>query len=182
MIIALTGEKLAGKGTVAEYLVHRHSAQTFRFSQPLSDIARRLFLENSRANLVKLGTMIRQSFGDNILAQAIKHDVSNSTAELKVIDGMRYMSEYDLLKDLPDFHLIYITAPVITRYQRTRQRSEKQDEAQMSEAEFKQREHDVTEREIHRLSILAEVTIYNTGTMQELYDKIDLLPLAPFSF
>lgn len=181
MIIALTGEKLAGKGTVSDYLVQHYNAQTFKFSQALTDIARRLHLDNSRHNLVQLGTALRQYFGDDILGKVLQQDLLQSTATFKVVDGMRYITEYDLLKQLPDFHLIYITAPVMVRYQRTKLRIEKNDEATMTETEFQQRENDTTERQIQQLGQLAEVTINNIGTMQELYDKIDQLvgPLAP---
>lgn len=178
MIIVLTGEKLAGKGTTADFLVKHYTAQTFRFSQPLSDIAQRLHLENSRANLVKLGTTLREHFGDDILAKILLQDILASTAPLKIIDGMRYLSEYELLKDLPDFHLIYVTASVAVRYARMQGRNEKSDEASMLETEFVQREQDVTERQIPKLGQLAEVTINNAGTIQELYSKVDRLYLS----
>jgi dephospho-CoA kinase len=177
MIIALTGEKLAGKGTAAEYIHTHYNGQLFRFSEVLSDILQRLHQDNSRQNLVKLGQAVRQLYGDDILAQVIYQDILNNSTELKVIDGMRYSAEYTILSKLPNFKLIYITAPVEVRYERTKQRSEKSDEANMSFTEFKQREHDSTEQGIEQLAKLADYVIDNISIIDDLYKRLEQLPV-----
>lgn len=172
MIIALTGEKLAGKGTVADYLHKLHNAQLLRFSQPLSDILMRLHQPNTRQELVALGTYVRQRFGDDILAQVVAEDAARLTG-LVVVDGMRYPAEYQIFSQLRNFHLLNITAPVDIRFERTKLRSEKADEQGMTLAEFRTREQDVTEQGIAAVQTKAEHTIQNTSTFDALYQAVD---------
>lgn len=173
MVIALTGEKLAGKGTVARHLATQQLARVLRFSQPLSDMLVRLHQTNTRANLVALGTHVRKIFGEDILANVIKQDILSSPYDLWVVDGMRYKTEYDILAKLPKFYLLNITAPLAVRWQRTKQRNEKADEAAMTLDEFRQREQDVTEQQIVLVQAQASHTINNTGSFNDLYVAVD---------
>lgn len=175
MIIAFTGEKLAGKTTATIHLVKKYSASNFRFSQPLTDILQRLGQENTRSNLVVLGEKLREAFGNDILGRILYQDLLTSTAEYKVIDGLRYMEEYSLLKTLPNFRLVYITASLEERYNRTKGRSEKADEASMSFQEFSAKEHDSTEQGIQDLKDYADITINNNASLEDFYKEIDAL-------
>ncbi|MFA5995514.1 MAG: hypothetical protein WCW27_05320 [Patescibacteria group bacterium] len=176
MIIALTGEKLAGKGTTAAYLTKQYGATVFRCSQVLGDVLTMLQQPFTRNNLVQLGVALRKLYGDDILAKTLLPKITQATTNYKVIDGLRYNIEYEQFKLLPDFHLVYITAFVETRYQRSQQRTEKADEANMSYEEFVRREQDATECDIINLAKQAEVIIQNNGTFADLYKQIDSLP------
>ncbi|MBI2415491.1 MAG: AAA family ATPase [Candidatus Kerfeldbacteria bacterium] len=174
MIIALTGEKLSGKGTTAQYLAEHYQATVYRFSKILSDILERLYQANSRANLVTLGTAVRTAFGDDILAQVLFRDIErNRSDHLVVIDGLRYIDEWNIVAQLPNIHLWYIVAPLELRYHRLQQRTEKVDERSMTWDEFKRREQDVTEQGITALRPLARYHIDNTGSFTDLYNQID---------
>lgn len=175
MILAFTGEKLAGKTTATSYLVDKYGASSFRFSQPLTDILYRLHKENSRKNLVAIGEKLREIFGNDILGQILLTDLQASTATYNVIDGLRYIEEYELLKTLPNFKLVYITAPIEVRFARTQGRSEKTDEAGMTLKVFKDKESDSTERGIIALASKADITIHNTGSLVEFYNTINAL-------
>jgi len=175
MIIALTGEKLAGKGTVATYFSERYQAKVLRFSQVLTDVLLMLGKPNTRAELVKIGAGLRELYGDTILAEAIyRQVVAQHPNTLIVIDGMRYTAEFELFKTLPNFYLLNITAPIAVRFERTKQRLEKADEATMSLAEFTARESDITEQGIAALQGLAQQSVSNQGSFAELYTQIDL--------
>ncbi|MFA6475477.1 MAG: hypothetical protein WCV88_04765 [Patescibacteria group bacterium] len=174
MIIALTGEKLAGKGTVADYLVKTKSAQVVRFSQPLTDILHRLYQPNTRQELVALGTFLRQRFGNDVLVKVVINDLNKLSDQLVIVDGMRYLVEYEACAKLPDFYLLNITAPIKTRYDRTKFRQEKVDEANMTLAEFEKKESDQTEQEITLVQQHANFTIHNTGTLDDLYNQVNL--------
>ncbi|EKE01211.1 MAG: hypothetical protein ACD_21C00191G0001 [uncultured bacterium] len=120
-----------------------------------------------------LGTNLRQIFGDDILAQVVQEDILTAPHDLWVVDGVRYISEHEILAQVPDYYLLNITAPIELRWQRTRQRQEKVDEATMTLAEFTEREHDKTEQQISAVQAQASFTINNTGSFQDLYNKID---------
>ncbi len=172
MIIGLTGEKLAGKGTIAEYLEKYHNAKVLRFSRPLSDILLRIGQPNTRKELVALGTYLRERFGDDVLAQVAARDAATLTG-LVVIDGMRYKAEYNIFSRLPNFYLLNVTAPLEVRYQRTQQRSEKVDEQAMTLEEFTRREQDATEQEIAAVQAMAHAKMNNIGSFEELYQQVD---------
>lgn len=173
MVIALTGEKLAGKGTVAEYLQRTRQARVLRFSQPLTDILTRLHQPNSRAELVALGGYLRQRFGDDILARVLCDDIRATTDHLTVIDGLRYQAELVLCRQLPNFYLLNITAPLDTRYERMKLRQEKSDEANMSYSEFVQREQDATELDIAGVQQHAHMTVRNESSKEDLYQAVE---------
>lgn len=173
MVIALTGEKLAGKGTVAEYLQRVQSAVLFRFSQVLSDILARLHQPNNRSELVALGSYVRQRFGDGVLARVVSSDIQHCSAGFIVIDGLRYQAELTICGQLPNFYLLNITAPIDVRFERMKFRHEKNDETNMSYSEFVQREQDATEQEIVIVQQCAQMTIHNTGSKADLYHAID---------
>lgn len=175
MIIAFTGEKLAGKTTATNYLVEKCGASSFRFSQPLTDILQRLGKENSRQNLVAIGEKLREIFGNDILGQILLTDLQTSKAKYNVIDGLRYIEEYELLKTLLNFKLIYITAPIEERYARTKGRAEKTDETNMTLEMFIQKENDSTEQGITDLASHADSTIQNIGSLEEFYASVHAL-------
>ncbi len=174
MVIALTGAKLAGKGTAAAYLAEHHYGKVLRCSALLVDILDRLHRQATRAELVKLGRGLRELYGDDVLALALRDEIMLEPEACWIIDGVRYVSELQTLQDLPQFRLLNIKADLQTRYQRTRQRTEKSDESSMTFEEFSRRETDVTEQGLQQLEQLATHTINNNGTIPEFYHQLDL--------
>ncbi|HBR79994.1 MAG TPA: hypothetical protein DEA46_06195, partial [Candidatus Moranbacteria bacterium] len=75
IILGIAGEIAAGKGTVAKYLVDSCGASTHRFSTALRDVAKRMYLEESRENLQKISTLMRDNFDEDILSMVIYKDV-----------------------------------------------------------------------------------------------------------
>ncbi len=172
-VVVFVGEKLAGKEVAAQYLIKRHNFYGYHFSRIISDILNRLHLPISRSNQINLVSALRERFGGGILAQVIKQDIISHGYKRVVIDGLRHPAEYDLLKKLPGFLLVYLTAPLSLRYERARQRREKVGENKVSLTDFKREEKAVTEVYISKLGRRAQLKIINDGTIQELYNKIE---------
>ncbi|MDP3970505.1 MAG: hypothetical protein Q8P90_02295 [bacterium] len=175
MLIALTGEKLSGKGTASDYFANEKDAKKFRFSQVLFDILERLHKDTSRKNLVDLGIALRKVYGDDVLAQVLVEDIKKDNSKIQIVDGMRYLAEYELLKKLPNFKLVYVSVPMEVRFKRMKDRSEKADESAMTFDEFKQRETDKTEIEILELAKLADYTITNRGSLEDYYNQLQAI-------
>lgn len=173
MIIGLTGEKLAGKGMFSEYMVEKYKAKTLRFSQILDDILDRLYLPKSRNNEIALVLALREKFGKDVLAYVIKKDIEKSTDELLVLDGVRYPEEANILKMLPKFFMVYITASLELRYERALVRKQKDDEKNISFEEFKQQEEAPTEVLIGLLGQHADYKIENAGDLPSFHKQID---------
>jgi dephospho-CoA kinase len=173
LVLGLIGEKLAGKDTVAEYLIDKHGAFHVRHSHILDEILGLLDLPISRRNEIDLGMALRGQFGEGIVGQGVRKRILTSTAPLIVIASIRFPVEVTNAKSL-GAKTIYITAPLETRYQRFLQRQEKTDDGTQTLEEFKNVEEvEPTEIQIPTLGQQADMRIDNTGTLQELYRKVD---------
>ena len=172
-ILGLTGEKLSGKGTTSDYLVEKHNYKHYRFSKILDDIADRLYLPNTRENLIEVALMLREKFGPEILAHVLKKDIEKDSPEFAVVDGIRYWEEYNILKNIPGFHLIYITASLENRFARQQKRHEKVGESDMKMEEFEKQEQAPTEVLIQEIGEKAEFAVDNDGSFEELYNNIE---------
>lgn len=173
MVIGLAGPKLAGKGTVAKYLVEQRGGVAYSMSGILTDVATRLHKPNSRANLIAIVTGLRNQFGEDVLAHVLKQDILDAADELAVIDGIRMPTEVDLFSGVPGFSLFYIDAAVEARYQRALMRGEKAGESDMTFEQFQEEEQAVTEQRIVSLKDSATVIIENIGTIEELYTRLE---------
>jgi len=173
LIIGLTGEKLSGKGTASDYLSTKYGAKHYRFSKILDDIIKRLYLPKTRENQIDIALALRDKYGNEILAHVLKKDIENEKPALGVIDGIRYWEEYNILKNLPGFMLVYITASLENRYQRTMARNEKADEKNMSFEAFQKQEKAPTEVIIKEIAEKADYRIDNNSTLDKLREQLE---------
>lgn len=173
IILGITGEIASGKDTVTKYLVERYGAKQYRFSDPLRDILDRLHLPQVRKHLSDLSHFLRKAFGEDILAHVIENDAKKDTHELVVIDGIRRLSDIDLVKKLPEFTLIYVEADMQRRYDRLTGRRQNVDDQTKTFEEFKQDHLLETEMTIPPLRVDAKYIINNDGTLEELYAQAD---------
>ncbi len=174
LVIGLSGRIGSGKGTVAEYLKKKYKAQQFVYSDILGDVLKRLHIEVTRENLQKLGKSLRAELGSDVLVNAMKGDLEDAKSEMRLIDGLRYSNEVDMLHTFPHNTLIFVDAPLEIRYERAKKRAEKGEEV-MSLDEFKEREKATTEKEIEKVRKSADYVIENTESIEDLHKRIDEL-------
>jgi len=173
IILGLTGEIASGKGTVVKYLVEKHDASTHRFSTIMRDVLDRLHIEHTRDSLQKTSSMLRDTFGENILAKVMAQDTKEDKNEIIVIDGVRRVQDIEFLRQDPNFKLVFVDTNLEKRYERIIQRSENSDDRNKTFEEFKfdaQREAELT---IAELREYADVILDNNGTPKELENKIE---------
>lgn len=163
----------SGKGTVTDFIVKNHNGKNFRFSTILRDILNRLYLGETRENLQKLSTLLRDNFGQDILSLVIAKEAKNSEDEILVIDGVRRLSDIKFLKDLPGFKLIYIEADVEKRYKRISVRGENSDDNTKTFEQFKKELEQESEIQIKGLRNNADYIIDNNGSIEELHNRVD---------
>ena len=173
LILGLVGLKGSGKGTVASILADRHGGKAYRFSTVLRDILERLDLSQSREHLIHLSETLRREFGENILERALAKDIRLGGADIVILDGIRRVEELAALRSLGNFHLIAIQAPFEIRYQRSANRGENAGENGMTEEAFRRTENASTEITIADVEKQAERIIQNTGTYEELVQKVN---------
>jgi dephospho-CoA kinase len=173
IIIGLVGEISSGKGTAAAYLSEKYQAETLKFSTVLRDILKRLYLDISRQNLQTLSPLLREGFGQDVLARVINEDASHLQADLIVVDGIRRFADIAHLKNNPDFFLVSVDAPIETRYDRIIKRGENSDEKGKTFTEFLEDHKAETEVEIPALSHSAAYRLDNSLGLIELQKNID---------
>jgi dephospho-CoA kinase len=184
MIIGITGPISAGKGKVAEFF--RDKGFTHHsFSSEIREVAKERGIEITRVNLGKLGGDLRkESAGGSILGSRILAMIQKEIAKGKkrfVIEGIRDVEEIELfrqhtLENKPmRFFLIGVNAPQKTRFERMLSRKRHGDPQTF--AEFKR----IDDREIkggHGQEVakcmkMADYTIKNDGTLEELRRKVE---------
>ncbi len=174
-IIGIAGEMASGKDTVTAYLEERYGAKQYRFSDPLRSILGTMHLDITRDNLTTLSTHLREAFGQDILAHIIEREAEGTDADIVVIDGVRRLSDIDLVKEKPNFTLWYTEADVNIRFERLHGRRENQDDSTLTLEQFIEDHSNETERFIPELKNHAKVVIENNGTLEELHAQVDKL-------
>lgn len=173
IILGLTGEIASGKGTVSKYLEGKYQATSHRFSAPLRDVLKRLYMEINRANMQDVSRILREQFGQTLLAKVISEDVKNDPNKVIVIDGIRRFADIKYLKQLPEFKLIYITADIKTRHERLIKRGENADDLNKTFEQFIKDNQAEAELEIPEIGATADIKVDDNGTLESLYEQID---------
>ncbi|MFA5644071.1 MAG: AAA family ATPase [Patescibacteria group bacterium] len=172
IIIGLTGQIACGKGVIKNFLIKEYQASDYRFSTILRDVLTRLHIEQSRENIQKMSTLIRKTFGEDSLANAMSEDIKNDKHHFIVIDGIRRLDDIKHLKEVAGFFLVSIEADQKIRYQRLIERNENPGDAEKSFADFLKDEQGESELEIPKTMQSANFTIDNNGTWDQLWEQI----------
>jgi len=175
IILGFTGLMACGKGTAAKYLQEKYGADTFRFSTMLRDILDRLYLPQSRENFQIISPLLRETFGQDLMAKVIAKDVEGADSKLIAIDGMRRPADIEYLKKITGFRMVAIDVDAKVRYQRLKARAENPGDKEKTWEQFQAEHQAETEIYIPELMKQADVTIDNNGSLEEFYQQIDKL-------
>lgn len=172
-LIGLTGTNGAGKGEVAAYLKKKGYAYV-SLSDIIRDELKRRGLEPSRDNLIACGNELREKYGPDVLARRAAEKITGPT----VIDSIRNSKEVEYLRSLGNFILIAVDAPVEIRFERAKKRG--RNESASTLEEFKQKEeleksNQENGQQLDACMKLADITIINDGTLEELWHKLEEL-------
>lgn len=174
-IIGLVGEKGGGKGTfmkTLQKLAPDKTITTVKFSDTLNEGLDIFALPRTRKNQQDLAVALIQFFGEGTLTQAVKKKVLSQEADIVVVDGIRWMSDYEMVNSIEGNLLVYITADVDTRYERMKERKEKEGEADMSYEQFMSEEKAENEIYIPEIGKHAHFTIENNDGLDEFEKKV----------
>lgn len=173
IILCFVGEIASGKGAVCDYLIKKQNIGYHRYSTILRDILDRLRLIQSRENMQKISTALRDGFGQDLFAKVIAAEATEDPNPLVCIDGARRIPDIVYLKELPNFHLINVTADETVRFNRIIKRTENPDDAKKTFAQFQKDEQEESEIAIKELGNLADFEIQNNGGIEELHGQIE---------
>lgn len=175
LVIVFAGQMGSGKDSAAFYLRDKYGASIYSFSTMLEDALRRFYLEFNRNNLVKMSEMLRETFGDNIMAKTMAQDVEKDPNKLIVISNARRIADIEFLAKFPNYILSEIYADVETRYNRVNNRGQRPDDTTKTFEQFKEDQKRSTEISIAELLKQATEKIDNSGTPEEFHKQLDKL-------
>lgn len=175
LILGFVGQAGCGKGTVAKYLKETYGATTFSFSTSMRDVLRRLHLEESRNNLIKVSEVLRAGFGEDLFSRVIAEDAREATTDLVVIEGIRRDMDIVTLAPLPNFVLVAIDVETEVRFGRLKNRGQNSGETEMTKEQFLAEEQRSTEITIPGVMAKATERIKNNSSLEELKIEIESL-------
>ncbi len=173
IIIGLAGEIASGKTTATEYLKEKYNAVSFRFSDPLREILKILFLPETRENLQDISIILRNRFGEDILSKVMSERIKNSDKNLIIIEGVRRINDVEFVRELSNFYLIYLKSGDRKRFERVSKRTENLDDKGKTWEEFQKDEQKDTEQTIRKTLEISNFVIENDKELKILYNKID---------
>ena len=179
MIIGLTGKNAAGKGEIAKHLQNKGFVG-FSLSDALRDEATKRGLDHSRETLIKLGTEMREKFGNGILAKRINEKIINLKKQGKnnfVVDSIRNPGEIKELRKNRGFVLVAVHADAKIRFQRLLKRGRVGDAQTFEEFlkhEKKENNNKGSGQQLDKCIEMADTVINSNGTIEEANKDLDL--------
>jgi dCMP deaminase len=177
MLIGLTGRNASGKGEVARYLQNK-SFYYFSLSDAIRDEIRSRGLSPTRDLLIQVGNELRQRYGAEVLAERILGKIEDD--KHYIIDSIRNPAEVNAFRAAKHFKLIRVVAPQELRFHRIVKRGRESDPQSLDafiELENREAEGDDTSQNLVKVELMADHTLVNDGTLENLYPRIDELLL-----
>jgi dCMP deaminase len=182
MIIGLTGENCAGKGTVAEYLKTK-GFEYFSLSDVIREELAREGKEITRETLIAKGNSLRGELGADALAKKTIERLEKDGRNY-VIDSIRNGAEAKKIKGLKNSFIIYVTAPAETRFERMKSRARESDpktlDAFVKIEEMEMKNEEKTKQSLQDAFAIADRKLINDSSLEALHEKTDHL-LSEFS-
>ncbi|MDE1970431.1 MAG: hypothetical protein KGI50_02520 [Patescibacteria group bacterium] len=176
IILGITGEKGGGKEAFARFLkqcveqdhVTHATFAHHMFSDVLNETLHIWNMPNAREYQQQFMGVMTEVFGADALGKAVHKRIIEDKAHLVVADGIRRASEEKIIRSIPHSLIMYVTAPLEVRYERSRQRVWRAGEENKSFEQFLREERAVTEVEIKEIGSRADYVIKNAGSLRDL--------------
>lgn len=175
LVLGLTGKRGSGKDTAAEYLRDEYGFRILTYTDDvLGPVLRGTGKDVVRDNLIDLALDLRKKHGKDILTKMIADKVSKEG--FWAISGVRYPEEDEYFRKTfgGNYRLVRIICSTEKRYERVVKRGTK-GEASMTFDKFTEIEKRETERMIEKTERVADFSIDNNGSIQDLHAGIDRL-------
>ena len=178
IIIGLAGQKVAGKGLFVEFLSEAArkrnlTVQQFKSSDILTEMLNIVGIVAERANLQTLASLLVSGFGNGVISEAVRVKMEKSPADIVIFDGVRWLSDVQMIKQFPGGKLVFIKATKTIRYGRLRNRGEKPEEKNLSFSQFEAEEEAPTENFIPKIKEIADFVFTNNESKKSFQEKTD---------
>jgi dephospho-CoA kinase len=177
IVIGLIGEKGSGKGTVSDYLIEKYGAIHYGTSKILRRTLEDLHVPVTRDNLVKLALVLKEGYGPSVIIDSLIKDMEKNGSDVIIADGIRMHGDVEPFRKKygENFFLVYVTADLKIRYERTKSRKQNDGEGDATFEQFLEEEGKLTEVSIHEIGRQADYKLGNNGTPDELKKQTDVM-------
>ncbi len=167
IIIGITGLARSGKDTAAEYLASLYGFKVFTLSDVIKTELMRRGMVISKENMSKLGDIMREEFGRNVIAIKILEKASKFPKV--AITGIRSPEEVKYFKYEADkFYFLCIEANEDKRFGR-RSKADPQFRSKF----FERDKRDIENKGLGEVIEKADYVIKNNHSKENLYRKVD---------
>jgi dephospho-CoA kinase len=173
IVIGVVGANGSGKDTICDYLVEKYKAEKLVFSDLLREALRIFISKTGRSDYAWLATILREKYGEGILARSMQRKIDQSLSKIIVIAGVRDRGELRMIESYQKGILVCVKADLKIRWKRVFKRGLKADD-KVSFKIFKEiKENLPSEKYIKELSLQADYTFDNNGDLVDLEQNVD---------
>ena len=185
-VIGLVAKPGAGKGTVLELI--RGMVPVFlgsdlriaspKFSDfPREELARHGIPATRDAMQKFVQDMDREALLRGEKPGALSREVRKriekmNDAEIVIVDGVRWLTDEEMIRSFPNNFLLYIHTDAPTRLERIRERGQNPGDATKTTEEFLKEDAAPNEQYIEQIGARADVRIENNGDEKNLEDQV----------
>ncbi len=176
-VIGAVGQNGSGKDEVLKYLRTRYDVPFLSTGNIVREIAAKEGLEPTRENLGKISDKYFRAFGKGYFVKLLADKIRNSGWKIAGISGIRSLTDVSVLKEIFDKDFILLAVSISdthVRFARMTKRGEGRDPH--SYEQFLQQDQDEEKLfSLKEAESLADYTISNDGTLDDLHCEVDKL-------
>jgi dephospho-CoA kinase len=181
MILGITGTNGAGKGAVVDYLVEKKGFAHYSLRALILEEIERRGLEPNRTNMGIVGTDLRRTHGPAYFTHTCIERARSGGHNNIIIESIRSVSEADEIHDNNGF-IVAVDAPRQLRYERITSRASATDGISFEQFCVEEDREliskdpdDPAEMNMQEVMRMADYTLVNDGTFDELATKIEAM-------
>ncbi len=171
LVIGITGRNCAGKDSAAESLVRR-GFERHSLSDVLREELRARGEAITRPALIAVGNELREHEGPGVLARRVQ---AMMKTERVALVSVRNPAEVECLRELPNFFLLGVDAPLEVRFARESGRARESAPATLDEFKaLEERENtaDPNAQQLDATMALADHVVVNDGTLEQFEERV----------
>jgi dephospho-CoA kinase len=172
MIVGVVGPIGAGKDTIADYLAKKYKFYVVSYRDIVKEAVEKEGLEPDRHNMQKVSRMYRDKYGEDVFANMVLEKAKRMKGNV-LLKEMRTVADINIPKKHFGSGLVVIAVDAKSklRFERLKKRGRIGDPKDFKE--FMRNEETEKNFGYYEGMKLADFTVRNDGSVEELYKKLD---------